>query len=249
MRRLLPLMIALVLALSACGREAQNSVRLADGEAGGSAGRSMTGDPDDTSGADEEDASGAGGGASQEPAEASETPDPDGAVSFPSTAPAAPRKPAATRPAPAQTTPSSGGGSQPNQGIAVGEPNPGDPDGCPECPVSEPVDPSATPEPRPQNPSTEPRPGTDNTRAVQWESAKVHEDDVTITVTWWSGVEPCHVLDHVNVDERADRVVITVYEGSQPGYDGACTAQAVQKHTSVKLSAPLKGRAIADGAK
>ena len=246
MRRLLPLMIALVLTLSACGREAQTSVRLADGEgAGGSAERSMTGDPDDTPG-DEEESSGADGGASQAPAEATGTPEPDGAVSSPSTSAPAPRKPPAARPA--QTTPSSGGGSQPDQGIAVGEPNPGDPDGCPEC-VSEPADPSATPEPRPRNPSTQPRPGTDHTRAVQWETAKVHEDDVTVTVTWWSGVEPCHVLDHVEVNEHADRVVITVYEGSQPGYDGACTAQAVQKHTSVRLSAPLKGRAIVDGAK
>jgi hypothetical protein len=155
----------------------------------------------------------------------------------------APGSPVAEAPAPRDA-------SQPDPGVAVGEPNPGAPD-CPECtPVASST---AAPAPPPASgPShddglTQPRPGQANVRARRWESAAVHDDDVTIDVTYYSGVEPCSVLDHVEVAEEAARVVITLYEGSRPGFDGACTQQAVQRTTRIRLAAPLRTRALVDG--
>lgn len=221
MRRLVGMLVLLsAVALSGCGREA--SVDLRDGSAPGQVlgERSMTGDPDDTLGGPE---------------------------------PGHGEEPAASGTSPGST------GSAPSQGIAPGEPHPDDPDGCPECTTSttpaEPVD-----EPRDDSGDssgddpghgdyTTPRPGQEDVRAREWESAEVAEDDVTVTLTWWSGVEPCTVLDRVEVDERADEVVITLYEGNAPGDEGACPAIAMERRTRVTLSAPLAGRAIVDGAK
>lgn len=255
MRRLwrMVLVVALVTLVAACGREA--SVELSDGAAAESSGeRSMTGDPNDTQGgmepgtgedpekasADGTDAAAAAGTSAEEPRSV------------------APREPAATRPAPSQgaSTPgstgggASGGGSAPNQGIAVGEPNPGDPDGCPECTTSTEA-PHPEPEPTRSPPGgyTTPRPGQEDVRARPWDSAEVADDGVTVTISWWSGVEPCSVLDRVEVHEAADKVVITLYEGNAPGDEGDCPAIAVEKRTQVRLSAPVAGRPIVDGAK
>jgi len=161
----------------------------------------------------------------------------------------------AADPAPEQSTgaldspvaeaPATQDASQP--GVAVGEPNPGASD-CPECaPASSSSAPPATHAPFGEDRLTQPRPGQDNVRARRWESAAVHDDDVTIDVTYYSGVEPCSVLDHVEVREETARVVITLYEGSEPGFDGACTQQAVQRTTRIRLAAPLRARALVDG--
>lgn len=123
------------------------------------------------------------------------------------------------------STGSAGGGSQPNQGAGAVEPGAGDG----------------------EDRLTQPRPGQANVRARRWESADVHPDDVTIDIAYWSGVEPCYVLDRVEVREEAARVVITLYEGSQPGFDGACTEQAVERTTRIRLAAPLRDRALVDG--
>ncbi|HWH33328.1 MAG TPA: hypothetical protein VNU01_11725 [Egibacteraceae bacterium] len=136
-----------------------------------------------------------------------------------------------------------------------GAPPPDDPDGCPECTTSTtPAEPVDEPGDRPGDNSgdggyTTPRPGQEDVRAREWETAEVADDDVTVTLTWWSGVEPCTVLDRVDVVEQADKVVITLYEGNAPGDEGACPAIAVERRTRVTLSAPLAGRAIVDGAK
>lgn len=130
-----------------------------------------------------------------------------------------------------------GAGSQPNQGSGGSTPNSATPD-CPEC----------TPRPAPdEDRLTQPRPGQANVRARRWESADVHADDVTIDITYWSGVEPCYVLDRVEVREEAARVVITLYEGSQPGFDGACTEQAIERTTRIRLTSPLRDRVLVDG--
>lgn len=147
---------------------------------------------------------------------------------------------------PVAEAPATQDASQP--GVAVGEPNPGASD-CPECTPSSPAAPAPPPasEPSRDDGLTEPRPGQANVRARRWETAAVHDDDVTIDITYWSGVEPCYVLDRVEVREEAARVVITLYEGSQPGFDGACTEQAVERTTRIRLSASLGSRALVDG--
>ncbi len=87
-------------------------------------------------------------------------------------------------------------------------------------------------------------------RPVPFESAVPEGDGTRVRVTWWSGVEPCYVLDHVDVAEDAAAVVITVYEGRDPAAgDVACIELAVQKSTLVTLVEPLGKRQLVDGAK
>ena len=74
-------------------------------------------------------------------------------------------------------------------------------------------------------------------------------DDGTVTILFTSGVEPCAVLDHVDVDEGDAAVTITLYEGHDPDAgDVACIEIAVLKSVTITLDHPLDGRSIVDGA-
>ena len=42
------------------------------------------------------------------------------------------------------------------------------------------------------------------------------DDGRTVTIDFWSGVEPCYVLDHVDVGYATDEVTITLFEGTEP---------------------------------
>ncbi|MEU6424692.1 hypothetical protein ABZ860_02255 [Microbispora sp. NPDC046973] len=89
-----------------------------------------------------------------------------------------------------------------------------------------------------------------NPRKVQWESATPAGDGRSLDVTWWSGVEPCNVLDRVEVTETAREVTVTLYEGQdRRSPDAVCIAIAILKTTKVHLKAPLDGRKVVDGAK
>jgi hypothetical protein len=97
---------------------------------------------------------------------------------------------------------------------------------------------------------TEPAPGTTtDPRPRTFDSASIGDDDLTVTIDFVSGVEPCYVLDHVDVDESSDRVTITLFEGSDVSAGQvACIEIGVFKRTIVTLDQPLAGREIVDGA-
>ncbi|WP_185949639.1 hypothetical protein [Microbispora sp. KK1-11] len=89
-----------------------------------------------------------------------------------------------------------------------------------------------------------------NPRKVPWESATPTGDGRSLDVVWWSGVEPCTVLDRVEVTETAREVTVTLYEGQdRRSPDAVCIAIAIMKTTKVHLKAPLDGRKVVDGAK
>lgn len=95
----------------------------------------------------------------------------------------------------------------------------------------------------------EPTPGMANLRPTVFDTATIADDDVTLTITFWSGVEPCSVLDHVEVAYATDAVTVTLFEGYDPSAGQvACPAIAVLKQTTIALKEPLAGRAIVDGA-
>jgi len=120
--------------------------------------------------------------------------------------------------------------------------------GGPDEPVSD-TPGSSDPEPGPVPPPVEPQPGQDNVRAVGWDSVKVLDED-SVKVKFWSGVEPCNVLDHVEVAYETKTVAITLFEGSDSsGPDTACIEIALLKQTIVDLDEPLDGRKIVDGAR
>ncbi len=94
-----------------------------------------------------------------------------------------------------------------------------------------------------------PRPGMANVRPIPWTRARVLRPRV-IDVYFWSGVEPCHVLDRVEVDYRRRAVRVTLFEGHEPGAeDTACIEIAVKKVVRVRLEQRLRGRPIRDGAR
>ncbi len=88
-----------------------------------------------------------------------------------------------------------------------------------------------------------------NVRPISFTSATVGPDDRTVDDQFWSGVEPCSVLDHVDVAYGIDTVTITLFEGSDP-YAGmvACPDIAMLKQVTVPLDQDLAGRRIVDGA-
>lgn len=123
-----------------------------------------------------------------------------------------------------------------------------DPEQPTSCSATEPC---ASPRPEPSRPgSVTPRGGMTDVHPVPFETAAAEDDGRVVRVVWWSGVEPCYVLDHVDLVETAKTVTITLYEGHDPAArDVACIELAVQKQTLVELDEPLRDREIVDGAK
>jgi hypothetical protein len=123
---------------------------------------------------------------------------------------------------------------------------------APQAPVttapveSGPVATTPTKGPKPVKPTGD----TINTHKVRWTKAKQVSKGRSLKLTWWSGVEPCSVLDRVKVKETRKRVTVTLYEGTAPkAKNTACIMIAVEKTTTVKLKAPVGKRKIVDGAK
>jgi len=105
------------------------------------------------------------------------------------------------------------------------------------------------PQRRPQPLIVVPRSGMANIRPIAFTSTAVRSDDRTLDVRFWSGIEPCSVLDHVDVAYGADAVMITLFEGSDPSAGMvACPDIAMLKQATVQLDQALAGRRIIDGA-
>ncbi len=122
--------------------------------------------------------------------------------------------------------------------------------GSPDDVVSSTPDPNATDQPGGGAQIVTPQPGQADVRAIPFQKAKVIEGGTSVKLLWYSGVEPCNVLDSIQVDYSPDAVTITLFEGHTPSdEDVACIELAVKKATIVELSEPLGGREILDGAK
>ena len=95
----------------------------------------------------------------------------------------------------------------------------------------------------------EPTPGMADVRSHIFDHVAVSDDGSSVTVYFWSGVEPCYVLDHVDVDEAPDTVTITLFEGHDTtAGDVACIDIALLKKVVVELDGPVGDRSIVDGA-
>ena len=103
--------------------------------------------------------------------------------------------------------------------------------------------------PVPRSSPVIPRAGMADVRAIGWDRVDVAGDGRTLTVHFWSGVEPCSVLDRVDVRHGDDAVTITLHEGHDPAAeDVACIEIAVAKSVTITLDEPLGGRDLVDGA-
>jgi len=168
-----------------------------------------------------------------------------GAVVVASAASASPPSPApaaASQPTSAPGHTADGGGGIPAGTCAIEVPD------CNDTSIGDPGNPNGDPgtgEPQ----IVEPTPGMDNVGQTAFDTATIGADDTTLTIVFWSGVEPCYVLDHVDVSSGADAVTVTLFQGSDPNAgDVACIDIALQKQVTVTLDEPLAGRAIVDGA-
>jgi len=94
-----------------------------------------------------------------------------------------------------------------------------------------------------------PTPGMADVYARPFDTATVGPDGVTVAINFVSGVEPCYVLDHVDVTYGADTVTITLFEGHDGSSgDVACIEIGVYKRVVITLDEPIGDRAIVDGA-
>ncbi|MEO8323793.1 MAG: hypothetical protein ABI571_06620 [Actinomycetota bacterium] len=119
----------------------------------------------------------------------------------------------------------------------------------PDDPVSSTPDPNESPSPGGGAQLVEPQPGQVDLRPIPWTRAKVLDDGTAVKVFWWSGVEPCNILDHVTVNYSDEAVAITLFEGhSETDEDVACIELALKKATIVQLDELLGDRDIVDGA-
>ncbi len=131
---------------------------------------------------------------------------------------------------------SPGGGSQPSSGSGT----------APDTPVT--GGGGAAPGGKAKPERVEPRPGMAGVMPLAWEKVKARGPRA-LDVFFWSGVEPCYVLDRVEVKETPGKVEITLFQGHDPqDEDTACIEIAVRKVVRVKLDSPLDGRDVVDGA-
>ncbi len=123
----------------------------------------------------------------------------------------------------------SGGGSAPGDGGVVTPPvGPGVPG------TGEVLPPGAQPS------FMIPRPGQQGTHAVAIATlaASVEGRTAKVTATWWSGVEPCNVLDSVQVTQDGDTFTVSLLEGTSDP-NAVCDMIAMLKATAFSIG-PLE---------
>jgi hypothetical protein len=135
---------------------------------------------------------------------------------------------------------------------STGSPAPTDPPvttPSPAPPTEAPIaSPSADPgggEPLPGQPQlVEPKPGQRNLRAVavdRLETRFAADGRLIVTAFFWSGVEPCNVLDSVVATRDGSTITLTLREGSGDPPDAVCIEIGVYKATEIDLGRPDPG--------
>ena len=119
----------------------------------------------------------------------------------------------------------------------------------PDAPVTSPPDDGVAPPPVGDAKVVTPRPGQIDVHPVSAESlaATVEGRDVAVTIDWWSGVEPCTILDSIVVEVDDAEFAVTLREGRGPE-EVACIAIAELHRTTVDLGELAPGTyTIRDG--
>lgn len=93
-----------------------------------------------------------------------------------------------------------------------------------------------------------PRPGMADVHPTAWERAEIVSERV-VRIYFYAGVEPCSVLDRVDVRASGGTIRITLYSGSDPASpDAMCIQTAELKSVDVRLESAIADRKIVDGA-
>jgi hypothetical protein len=112
--------------------------------------------------------------------------------------------------------------------------NPTEP--SPDVPVSAPPSDGIGQVPDPGGKFVVPKPGQLDVHPVPADTlaARVDGSTIIVTATWTSGVEPCNVLDSIEVARGSGTYTITLREGHGPE-DIACIAIAEQHKTKFEI--------------
>ena len=104
-----------------------------------------------------------------------------------------------------------------------------------DAPISAPPAPAGPVEPG-QPTLVLPKPGQHDVHdvAVEQLSAKVAGHHVVLNARWWSGIEPCSVLDSVAATRNGQAITVAVREGSS-GAEMMCADIAMLKVTPIDL--------------
>jgi hypothetical protein len=95
----------------------------------------------------------------------------------------------------------------------------------------------------------EPTPGMSDLYPHAFDKVVVGDDGKTLTIFFSSGVEPCYVLDHLDVDYGPGAITVTLFEGHDASAgDVACIEIALLKKVVVQLDEPVGDRRVVDGA-
>jgi hypothetical protein len=150
----------------------------------------------------------------------------------------------------ASPSPSSSPTPSPPEGSVPGSPGSTPVAPAPPAPAAPaPAPPPAAPDPPGYKPiAVTPRPGMADLHRVNWRRADVVNERM-VRVHFESGVAPCSVLDHVEVQYRPAEIAITLFEGHDPAMpDAVCIMIAQFKTVDVALDGPVNGRRLVDGA-
>lgn len=91
-----------------------------------------------------------------------------------------------------------------------------------------------------------PEPGMDNVHSVAWSYAELVSKR-TVRVYYYSGIEPCTVLDHTSVSYSAEKISISLFAGSDPSAGQVmCAALARATAVDVTLTQDPAGRTFVD---
>jgi hypothetical protein len=119
--------------------------------------------------------------------------------------------------------------------------------GTPDSPISTHLPHASGPPPAQKPKFVSIQPGLLDLRPMPWIKAVPSADGTSVALWFWGG--PCMGIDHVSVDEAADTVRITLFQGTPPSLQGsACPEIAMLQAVRVQLSSPLDGRTVVDGA-
>jgi hypothetical protein len=90
--------------------------------------------------------------------------------------------------------------------------------------------------------------GTRDTLPVMFSEAVPVDGGQRLEVRFSGGLRPCFVLDHVEVDETADAVTVTLFAGHDASvHHVACSRARRLLRTVIELRAPLGKRTVRDG--
>ena len=92
----------------------------------------------------------------------------------------------------------------------------------------------------------EPRDGLIDIRKTRFDRSVTRRGGRALDLFFWSGVEECYGVDHVDVGYSRYKITVTIFEGRDPRAE-TCIELAVRKVVRVELDERVGNRTVVDG--